>query len=375
MLHIIDIYSEPGIHDRVNKSFFDAIKLYESEKVLFWGHKQIGELYDFNTISLARKSSTKKSLKYIVRDLLVPLFLIFALPFKIKKNDRVVVTGFSRPQIISFSFLILLISKFVPVGVLFHSQVEVINQSQAQGILRFYQNTLRIMMINLLQNSSLRCLVLSDHIRKNIEISVPNCKSIRSISHPFTLDDLNSVQEIERNLELKNSSDKIVGAFGLFRDDTKKSSQLYDIASVNMDYKFRLVGRKGPGFHWQEGYTNVENIQLQGIVSQEKANEYINSFDYLIYSYPSDSYKYTASGSVLDGMISCKGIIVSENDSLHEAVKGYPELYSLTKDMLICPSTQPDSFESYTDFICSRVIAPNNENIFDVFCWFLWSKS
>lgn len=367
MIHVIDLFSAPGIHDRVNRALLEA---FEGRELTFWGNPDILENYQFQAYPF-RVGVYNSFMRLFYRDLFLPLKCLSLLFLKIQQSDTIIISGFSRPQIITLLPTIFFFSFYCNVSVLFHSQLEVFDDQKSTNLFKsIYLKTITAVLALFLKRNSIRKLVLGHHIKKNLQI-VTSVNALEAISHPFSKAD---VVKVSHRL-LGESAPSCIGTFGLLRNDTKFSSGIYSVAKRNSDLHFMLIGRKGPGFNWAE-VDNVINVPISNVISECELETLLAAITHFIYFFPLDKYKFTASGSALDAIIQAKGVIISENEALRDAVEGYAyvsvisETLRIEKDRL----KSPTSLEDLVNFVEGRRIAPSNKEIYEIFEWWTFSN-
>lgn len=316
---VIDLYSEPGVHERANQSLLRFIKRSCKEHVLLIGDQSLFDLTSLDGFRLNLTGGRVRRLFY--RELLLPIFFFCIVIFSLIRSRQLVIIGFSRFHCLSVLPLALVASTFVPCSVLFHSQIEMLNENGQHSIIRRLRlHASCYILKKVLTSERVRCLFLSSHIEENCRHLGINLRSCYFIPHPVSARDYCFARRKTGAQVAAKSFVPVIGAIGIFRQDTKNSMAIYEVAKQNPDVRFKLVGRAGPGFSWVE-LDNVENVKLEKPVSDDLLYELSSDIDTFIYLFPEDSYKYTASGTIVDALIWRKSIIYSDCAALRDLGK------------------------------------------------------
>ena len=312
---IIDLYSQAGVHERVNNAvleYFDQnLELCSFVLVANYCPSDLKNV-KYIKIPDVFFNRNNRVLMHLLRDVFLPLIL---LPILLRYAfSRKVLLGFSTLQTLTFLPLFAMFQS----SVLFHSQLELISPRPETRSLRYIVNYLCGHIIKFYcVKKSIRKLFLSKHISSSlssIEVQFSNCFFI---NHPVELSDIARYDELCMRNALKTTDQNIViGSVGLFREDTKKSSFVYKLAEANSALDFKLVGRAGPGFCFREDLVNVRNVKFTSLVSYESLIEEASDITHLVYYFSPDSYKFTASGTLVDAMCLNKRIIVNRDNSV-----------------------------------------------------------
>lgn len=306
---VVDIYSEKGVHERVNNAFFEHI--LENNKVdNAFLVSNAGPRLSTDKIKFLRIPNfffpNSRVGKLLVRDLILPVIILVCVIIITRR--KLVIIGFSRLHILTFLPFILF---FRNVSVLFHSQLEVYDEKPRKKIRKVFLYLARQVLKKALRSSNVKKLFLSKHIKNSISglgIVHTNCFYI---NHPIEKMDLVTFKSLE--IAGSGSTETLLGNIGLFRDDTKKSSKIYDIARANQHLKFKLVGRCGAGFSFNNTLPNVQNIEFRKPVPYSYLIEKSKDISHFIYYFDEEKYKFTASGSLVDAMCLNKTIIYNDN--------------------------------------------------------------
>ena len=309
---VVDIYSEKGVHERVNNAFFEHI--IENNKVdNAFLVSNAGPRLSTDKIKFLRIPNfffpNSRVGKLLVRDLILPVIILTCVIIITRR--KLVIIGFSRLHILTFLPITLI---FRNVSVLFHSQLEVYDERPRNRIRRGFLYLARQDLNNVLRSSNVKKLFLSRHLKDTLlcfGIVHTNCSFI---DHPIEKKDLETFRSLEK--EGSGSIETLLGNIGLFRDDTKKSSKIYDIARANQNLNFKLVGRCGAGFSFNYTLDNVQNIEFQKPVPYSRLVQESEDISHFIYYFDEGKYKFTASGTLVDAMCLNKIIVCNENRNI-----------------------------------------------------------
>lgn len=345
---VLDLYSTFGVHERVNHSILRFLKKKYSGKISLFADESVHGLSSRDFSGLKLPFAKSKLLNLFFREVLLPLFVYFICLFSVISRRQIVVLGFSRLQVITCIPVLLFISRFTQVSVLFHSQLELVGEQSSPSVAK----SMAASLLRSLLSSKVRKLVLSEHIIESLRHCKIPYSNLYSIPHPFSAMDF--VQYRKNSVLSPQDGVILIGAFGLFREDSKRSSKIYTYANSNPNLNFSMVGRAGPGFKWQN-VDNVKNIILNKPVSEERARDLCLSFTHMIYPFPLEVYKFTASGSVLDAIVWDKKIICTRTPSLSffcSAVGGTFIDNDPTSHIAV---SRQSSNPSYSQFIASLI--------------------
>lgn len=317
---IIDLYSESFVHERVNKALVDFYS--EFEETVFFSENHYRD-YGVHLMKSFKVLSGPKLLRHLHRDFIVPMRLLLFAVCNWRSTERWIVIGFSNLQILILSPLIFSGLLADRVSILFHSQLEVLDYNTSRNAAKFvYYFLLRSLFKKVLNSRKIKKLVLGKHIFKNLQRF--NTKSLFFAEHPIIKKDISKFND----QEIVNETDIKLGIVGLLRDDTKLCSGIYELAKANPHLQFKLVGRIGPRFTMQQ-LSNVEHVIFSDPVPSRVLERESNDITHICFLFGSNSYKFTASGTVVDAMIAKRGIISLRNEAVFGLAQAYPRYYEL----------------------------------------------
>ena len=193
-------------------------------------------------------------------------------------------------------------------------------------------------------------LVLSDSIKKNLQSIIPKEKLAHfiSIDHPYIF---------KSKLPLHEHKDLKIGIIGTMAQE-KGADILIEIAKKldllnRKDISILIIGRILCDFKiFQEEGIGLPDDLGQSFLNRDEFNEKISSLDYVLYLYPVNTYKYTASGSLMDSINIERPIISFKNDyfkyifdkfgQLGFLVNDTHEMILLIEELLVCRSASID---------------------------------
>lgn len=243
-----------------------------------------------------------------------------------KKNETLLYTytnALSLP-------LILLLNIFFQKKIIFlmHGELELHSKDK----IPFYKPTSLYKILHkisfkyFLSQSSAYILLLGDSIKENLCKIYPNIENhIISICHPYIIENTSKYQTNKINNTLN------IGTIGLINkskgiDNLIKLSNLLSNEILSNKLKISSIG-KVTDIN-TENYTLIEWIGGHNSVPREIFEQKIKELDYILYLYPQNSYKLTASGAILDAIKLRKPIISLTNDYFKYILKDNPIGYS-----------------------------------------------
>lgn len=153
--------------------------------------------------------------------------------------------------------------------------------------------------------------VLGDSIRNNLLKFIKSSKgNIISIDHPYTV-----LEHSFINNRGNNDNEYLIGGIGLATFD-KNSNKIFDLERFLLMRKFLNVHLYHVGkFECQiPGNTSVILSNTEALLTEDQFNKQINVLDYVVFFYPTYSYKLGASGVIFDAIMHEKPIIAIKND-------------------------------------------------------------
>jgi len=184
-----------------------------------------------------------------------------------------------------------------------------------------------------LHGSNAYVLVLGDSIKNNLVELFPKIgNNIISICHPMV--DFN-----QADWTTKKRGDKLViGTVGIMNmakgiDSLIRLSELLQEDIIAGKLELRCVGRVS-GITPSD-YPLIKWIGSSDFLSREEFNDNIQELDYILYLY-SDSYKFCASGAILDALICHRPIISLRNNYFDYILNGAKIGYLLSSVDSVC---------------------------------------
>ena len=225
----------------------------------------------------------------------------------------------SLPFILSLN--ILLKKKVI---LLFHGELETLTQRiPFYKMSWIYKQCMRFSFRYLICKSNAHALVLGDSIKNNILEQFPQLKNnILSICHPYYVEDTET--------KTKTGNDGIIriGTVGVMN----KAKGLDSLLILSSKLKDLLVKKKLE-LYCIGTVNNADTIPSDTMIhwtsktkclNREEFEQEINKLDYFLFLYPLNSYKYTASGAIMDAIRLKKPIISLRNDYFDYLMGAYP---------------------------------------------------
>lgn len=158
-----------------------------------------------------------------------------------------------------------------------------------------------------------KIIILADFIKNNLVKICPKIENkVICIDHPFIKSDKDITffeQEVETN-EIK------IGTIGVGTKE-KGIELLNEIASnvskQNENIKFYHIGRLYNNVNIDYSVVNVP-LRTESLIPRNEFLLEISKLDFILFLYPKDSYRLTASGAIFDAFLVGKPILALEND-------------------------------------------------------------
>lgn len=233
-----------------------------------------------------------------------------------------------------------------------------------------YKFLYRISFKYLIKKSPAYILVLGKSIQNNLCSIYPQLKNqIITINHPYFFN--NSIHEQIK----KKHSPLIVGTIGVMKKEKGFESliKLSNLLKNEIDEGKLII--KSIGKVEVENYYTHQTIEWVGgndMLPREEFEKQIEQLNYILYLYPTNSYKLTASGAIMDAIKLKKPIISLKNDFFCELLKNHPigylkssieEISDVIK-YLIYYQEENLKFEQNFKIVTDRISIPYNTTIF-----------
>lgn len=324
---IVDFYAIKSFHEIINLSLilicntiFDSVT-YISGKTAY---SNITQLYAsianeknnhilFKKRYVCEKDTPLGSFLRMIIGFYIVLFEYFRTSYKTE-------LFYNYCNVLAFPFLLLLNRFFrKKVVIMFHGELELLlNHPRIFKPSFMYKKIYQWSFRFLVKNSNIKILVLGKSIKKNLIILFPQIKdSLIFINHPI-------INSRKSNVLIRTKEHVLtIGAIGNL-DEKKTLDNMVLVAKtftdeiVNHKIIFKVIGKNPPNY-----VDKYDFIKWSGYnwLSREKFEKEIDSLDYILFLYPENSYKLTASGAVLDAIMYAKPIISLKNDFFNEMFK------------------------------------------------------
>lgn len=319
IIKIIDFYSINNFHEIVN---FCLLKCFC--KIFSTVEYKIGKSAYYNIKKQIEKenitiSNLKLEKKWVVeKDTLLGAFLriIFGLFIVLKeytflrKNEYLYI-NYNNPFALP---IILFLNKFhnKKVLIIFHGELELLLTKVPKRKLSFLYTTLnRFSFKHLLNKSNIKIIVLGNSIKNNLSSLFPKIKdNIISINHPYVFKE-------KQNSNIRFNNPLTIGTVGVLN----QQKGLYELIDISNHFskeikagnlKIKVIGKTENIFN-KSDYKNI-TWSPDGFIPRDIFDKEIDTLDFILYLYPKDSYKLTASGAIFDAFSREKPIIALEND-------------------------------------------------------------
>lgn len=358
----IDSYSYETLHEQYNAAFLATV-CYVFNNVEYI----VGKSSFKHTSKLLNKC---KDLNYSLKFIWVvggksKMVLLFRMFFGAIQNIRFLIFS-KKDDLIIFNFNNFIFLYFAniltkllnrKVVIVCHSEMAFvsINSVHKNPIYNFRTNVIRYIFNNekvILSEKLIFC-VLGDSIYDNLKkyININKIANFISVDHPYIFSNRDSI--------LKKSnipSNKIkIGVIGTMAQE-KGADILISIAQkLNLlENKFISIEIIGKIICDTSQFENVGIIlppdKGKSFLDRDKFNELVDNLDYILYLYPVNSYRFTASGSIMDAINFNKPILSFKNDFFQYIFTKYGNLGYLVEN------------ETSMVNLINNLIEPNNQH-------------
>jgi hypothetical protein len=358
----IDSYSIETLHDQYNAAFLATVCCaYKNVEYIVGksSFKHTSKLlnkcenlnYSLNFIwVVGGKSKIALLLRTFFGAIQNIRFLIFS------KKDDLIIFNFNNFIFLYFANLLTKLFNRTVVIVCHNEMAFVsINSVHKNPIYNFRTNIIRYIFKNenVILSKNLRFCVLGDSIYDNLKMHINKNKiaNFFSIDHPYIFSNKTSIL---KKSELPSNKIKI-GVIGTMAQE-KGADILISIAQkLNLlEAKFISIEIIGKIICDTSQFEKVGILlppdKGKSFLDREKFNALVDNLDYILYLYPVNSYRFTASGSIMDAINFNKPIISFKNDFFQYIFSKYGNLGYLVENEL----------EMVT--LINKKIVPNNQN-------------
>ena len=317
---IIDSFSYKNSHLQYNTSFlvmcsliYPEVECY-SNKVVYNSIKSLLDDAEIKRTNINYKyiyvvngpSKIKLFLRYIVGSIINIYMLLFS-----KKDDLLIYNLNNLFSLHAINFINKILHRKILICC--HGELELfISDKDNLGLLAIL---LRLLLKSFFSKKrkiekNIYFIVLGDLIKENLSnyILKNHMQKFLAVDHSYIF---SSHEEVERKDDCI-----LFGTVGAF-DKSKGGDLLIQLASSidSKNIRFKVVGQV---------FSNIDELKKNNIIISGKNpfvplehyefNKEVSSLDYIIYLYPTDSYKLKASGAIMDAINMRKSIIALKND-------------------------------------------------------------
>ncbi|KAA6349610.1 hypothetical protein EZS27_002938 [termite gut metagenome] len=325
---LLDTFSYKCHHEKYNAGLLSSIIKIGYETVYICSRSSRNRVYPYlreedtsiihykNTFVVHGKKGWLLYLRFILSAFMNIIFLM-----KSNKNDILFFN--SNPYILFFIFNWL--NKYVfnrKVIICCHGELELlINTSHSLYLGKYVRDLFLNQSLKLAKN--IRFAVLDHSIRDNLsEILPPNIIShLVSFNHPYIFDEINNA--CVNKFVFKDQF--VLGTISNLTEE--RGMGLLHVAKKLLPNEKILI--KSIGRVLSEKTANrlkKQGVILSGYLPRDEYEKQIQSLDYILYFYPCNSYKYTASGALFDAINYQKPIIAIENYYFRNVFKEYASI-------------------------------------------------
>lgn len=302
MIVVYEPWAKSTAHYEFNKNLLIIVaEIYKNEKIIYYG--------DSKQIELLKKEVLNENIEYKAISILNYGYSnkIKIIYNEMKNIKKIFLNKASRYFIFNCLPLTLLLIKLfnknknIKINAIFHG-LEGLNIKKINMYKLFKYS------LNLKFTGKIKYFVLGEKIKFNLVQRFPNLeKNIEFFNHPYTLRKFNK----EKN---KNEHKIKIGTVGYATEDKGFLDYIKivkNISKLNM-YEFYHIGKIEEKIKVPKEIKTIN--KNNSVLSNEEYEKGVQSLDYLLYFYPKDSYKLTASGALLDCLKDVKPIIALKND-------------------------------------------------------------
>lgn len=205
------------------------------------------------------------------------------------------------------------------VVIIFHGELELlIKKLPLYKVSAWYKMIHLFSFRYLLKGSHVKILVLGDSIKRNMVKMFPQIgNNIISINHPYLFPDIEK-QDVQKKKVIIGTVGTLPHEKGL--DSLLRIGKVFEKDIVDGKLDIRVVGKVAPSVYNMSEYSFIKWGGMD-ILSHDEFVKGIRELDYILYLYPPDSYKLTASGALLDSIAYIKPVIALENEFFKEVFK------------------------------------------------------
>lgn len=288
-------------------------------------------------------------------------------------NSLKIIIKSNKSQIIYFNYAPVLAIPFInlickitkkKVIITFHNELSTL---QENSTFRYNRITTKILK-NLKEGQkkwaeNLYYCVLGEHIKKNTQktlFSEQLQDKILSFEHSWIFTKKNKIKKTEK--------DKKIGIIGSVREERWLDDIFSFRKKIQSDIDITLIGRIfcNKDILIQNGLKFIPGAD-EHFVSKELMSNTIQEMDFIVFLYPTNSYKFVCSGALFDAIEEEKYIIALHNDCFDSLLKnadGNCKLFNTVEEMINYVNTIKIEELELKDFsIIKNTLSPENQAI------------
>lgn len=256
------------------------------------------------------------------------------------KNDQILIYNFNNPFFLKLLYAINKVMKR-KVFMLCHGEMEHLIPDVGHGglLYKLLGYEIRSFFMNKNRKPNINFIVLGESVLKHIKNILPS-----GISKNFQKVELPYVYEQNAHYDKRASSGLCLGTVGTFNEYRGGTGLVELIEALHGDQRvrFSITGKIDWGLETLKAlHVSVPENEGKKMVSAEEFKKRISDLDYILYFYPSNSYKLIASAAVMDAIELRKPIIAIRNDYFEHLFRYYGAFGYLVDDVkemaeLIC---------------------------------------
>ncbi len=328
------------IHNNINASLVEVFRTsFQVKRVDFWGessHVNKLNLFDVNFFSFSIycvdiSVGWLKKIKLLIRELGFVLAWLRILFYVRRKRVNIIVVTSILPIVhLVMKYTLRYLPQKTKVYLVLHGEVENINE---------HRNTYYNFLEQAIKSDSkignrFKYVVLANFIKSNL-LSIFSLKDsdVITIPHPY---EFNNAFELTSK---KSNKPIVFGSIGVHTKLVKQSHLIFELAHrfkpqiENGTIEFRIIGALDESV---KAFVNESVIVINsngGMLSKIEFEKEVSKLDFVLFFAPDGSYRFTASGSVLDALKYRIPIIGLKNEFLKELNENVGQIGYLLEDI------------------------------------------
>lgn len=335
----IGTYAKWEMHQMIDICFLhmcalvaDQVVCYKDATTLDYV-KQMGEEHGFkDKVKIKKINVFRSKNKYL--ELLGFIYAAFLNIILLLKNNRKDYIVYNYDNVFSLHIINLLnhlLSK--KIVILCHDEMELLITCKGGLFAKIKRKLVRNFFLDRRIDKNIEFIVLGSSILNNLQNYLPKQSFLHfhSIEHPYYFHEIKPAE--------KYTIPKTIGLVGVISESKGLNEFITfvdSVSSLNYNVKIKVIGRIST--HQYDSFFKEKKVDINwDYLPREEMEEKIEELDYILYFYPTNSYKLIASGAVFDAICMNKPILAIKNDFFEHVLSsiGYPALLVNGVDELV----------------------------------------